>query len=739
MKNLKYDFSSGIVVYLVALPLCMGIALASGAPLLSGIISGIIGGVVVGFISASQTSVSGPAAGLAAIVLVSITKLGGFEVFSMALLLAGLFQITGGYLKAGIIAKYIPSNVIKGLLAAIGILLILKQLPHALGYDADHEDVFAFTQPNGENTLSHLFGTYSHLNFGAIVISIISISLLIIWKKTPLEKIKILPSSLFVVTISILLNELFKNYFPSFYVDAQHLVNIPRTDFFSIQNMTFPSFSSLGDYQVWGVAITIALVASLETLLNLEAVDNIDPLKRESPPNKELIAQGVGNFFAGVLGGLPITSVIVRSSVNIDAGAKSKYSAIFHGLFLLISIIVLVPILNKIPLAALASILIITGYKLTKEKIFKEMFKKGWNQFIPFIATILGILLTDLLIGIFIGLGVSVFFLLRSNFRNPFTIEKEIVYNDETIRIEFPNQVSFLNKASIKSTLWSIPANSKVIIDASKTDYIDDDVLEIICDFKEVIVPEKNIQLNKIGLKKEYEFNEHIEFINVLDQQTQQDLTPSTILEFLKNGNDRFVNGKWSKKEFLHQVNATSLGQFPMTTVLSCIDSRTTPEIIFDTNLGDIISIRIAGNIINDEIIGSMELSYKEIGTKLIVVVGHANCGAINAAISNLDESYISHITKKIAPSIEEAKSNSDSKNIESNLIENISRLNMKNSVKEILSSSKYLYEQISLSKLGIISAYYETKTGEVYFDDLIDSSEKLNKFIKKDNGRHKN
>lgn len=732
MKNLKYDFSSGIVVYVVALPLCMGIALASGAPLLSGIISGIIGGIVVGYLSASQTSVSGPAAGLAAIVLVSITKLGGFEVFSMALILAGLFQIAGGYFKGGIIAKYIPSNVIKGLLAAIGILLILKQLPHAFGYDVDHEDVFAFTQPNGENTLSHLFGTYSHLNFGAIIISAISIILLIVWKKTPLEKIKILPASLFVVIISILLNELFKNYFPSFYIDTKHLVNIPITDSTSLLNMKFPSFSALGNFQVWVVALTVALVASLETLLNLEAVDNIDPHKRESPPNRELMAQGVGNFVAGFLGGLPITSVIVRSSVNIDAGAKSKYSAVFHGLFLLISIIILVPLLNKIPLSALASILIITGYKLTKGKIFKEMFKKGWNQFIPFIATILGILFTDLLIGIFIGLGVSVFFLLRSNFRNPFVLEKEMAYHGETIRIELPNQVSFLNKATIKCTLWSIPANSKVIIDASKTDYIDEDVLEILKDFKEIIVPEKNIQLNKIGVKKEYNLAEHIQFINVLDKQTQQELTPNKILDFLKKGNERFVNGKWSKKEFLHQVNATSLGQFPMTTVLSCIDSRTTPEIIFDTNLGDIISIRIAGNIINDEIIGSLELAHKGIGTKLIVVIGHSNCGAIKAVIQGEDEGFISNITEKIRPALEEAKLDKETLGFPEILIEKTCQINMDNSVLEIVSKSSYISNQISQGKLGIVSAFYDTVTGNIKFNDLIESKEKLDDILNK-------
>lgn len=730
LKNLKYDIPSSLVVYLVALPLCLGIALASGAPLLSGIISGIIGGVIVGFFSGSQTSVSGPAAGLAAIVLASITKLGSFEFFSIALLLAGLLQLIGGLLKGGFIANYIPSNVIKGLLAAIGILLILKQIPHALGYDADHEDVFAFTQPNGENTFSHLLGSASHLNIGSLVISAIGIILLLFWDKTPLRKFKFLPASLFVVAVSMGLNEFFQVFLPAFYVEGHHLVNLPATDIWKLLEVKLPTLSVIANYEVWVAAFTIAIVASLETMLNIEAVDNIDPHKRETPPNKELIAQGLGNMAAGVLGGIPVTSVIVRSSVNLDAGAKTKASAILHGLMLLISILTLTPFLNKIPLAALAAILIMTGYKLAKVKLFTDMYHKGWNQFIPFIATILGIIFTDLLIGILIGLAVGVFYLLRSNFRNPFTIEKQVIYTNETIRIELPNQVSFLNKATIKGTLWDIPENSKVIIDASKTDYIDNDIMEILQDFKMIVAPERKIQLNIIGLKKEYQPIDHIQFVNVLDKETQQGLTPENILNLLKEGNNRFIKGKWSKKEFKHQVDATSSGQYPMAVILSCIDSRITPEMVFDSNLGDLIAIRIAGNIINNEIIGSMELSHKEIGTKLIVVKGHANCGAINAAIHDVKGGYIGLITEKIKPSIDKAVQLRDDKNIQNNLLEDTCRLNIQNSVYEILKTSQYITGQISEGKLGIVSAYYDTRTGNVNFGDLIASKEKLEKTI---------
>lgn len=720
MKNLKYDLPSGLVVYLVALPLCLGVALASGAPLLSGIISGIIGGIVVGFFSGSNTSVSGPAAGLAAIVLASITKLGGFEIFSTALLIAGFLQMAGGYFKGGVIANYIPSNVIKGLLAAIGILLILKQIPHAIGYDADHEDAFSFIQPNGENTFSHLLGSFSHFNPGSLVISLLSILILVLWDKT-FKKIKFLPSSLIVVALSIVLNEVFRRYTPDFYIEGHHLVNIPSTGISELFTIKLPALSALGNYNVWIVALTIAIVASLETLLNLEAVDNIDPHKRESPPNKELMAQGLGNMLAGFFGGLPVTSVIVRSSVNIDAGAKTKLSAILHGSFLLISILTITTVLNKIPLAALASILIITGYKLAKGKLFKEMFQKGWNQFIPFIATITGIIFTDLLIGILIGLGVSIFYLLRSNFRNPFTIQKEKVYSSEMIRIELPNQVSFLNKATIKNTLWNLPENSQVVIDATNTDYIDNDVLEILKDFKEVVAPEKKIKLNKIGLKKEYQLADHVQFINVLDKNTREQLTPEAILNLLMAGNERFVNGKWSKKEFMHQVNATAAGQFPMAVVLSCIDSRTSPEVVFDANLGDLISVRIAGNIVSSEIIGSMELSHKEIGVKLIVVMGHSNCGAVNAAIHNINVGKIAMITDKIRPTINKVLSLDQSGTIlPGELLDKSSRLNAQNSVNEILSSSTYIKEQVADGKLGIVAAYYDTNTGNISFDPLI-------------------
>ena len=648
-SNVKNDLPASIVVFLVAVPLCLGIALASGAPLLSGIISGIIGGIIVGFISQSQTSVSGPAAGLAAVVLASITQLGAFEIFLTAVFISGIFQLIMGISKAGFIANYVPSNVIKGLLASIGILLIIKQIPHALGYDKDPDGESAFFQVDGENSFSEILNALNHITPGAIVVSLISILIMFYWDKTPLKKVKLLPASLFVVVLGVILNFVFTNYFPFLSIQQSHLVNIPAIDTSNLSNyLHLPNLTNLSNYHVWVVALTLAVVASLETLLNIEAVDKIDPHKRSSPPNRELVAQGIGNMVAGLLGGLPVTSVIVRSSVNVQAGNETKLSAILHGVFLLVFVLFLSTILNQIPLASLAAILLITGYKLAKISLFKEMYAKGKHQFIPFIVTILAIVFTDLLIGVLIGLATAIFYILRSNFRNPFLEEKTKLHIGEVINLELPNQVSFLNKASIKETLWNVPNNSKVVVDATYANFIDNDVVEIINDFKTTIAPEKNIQLNLLGLKGKYDLKDNIQFINVLDKETQQKLQPNEILGLLKTGNKRFVEGNGADKNYLQQVKITSTGQNPMAVLIGCIDSRTSPEILFDAGLGDLLTIRIAGNIINPEIIGSLEIAVKKLGAKLIVVKGHSSCGAVALSLANVMDDNMHTITSKI-------------------------------------------------------------------------------------------
>ena len=716
ISKIKSDLPASIVVFLVALPLCLGVALASGAPLLSGVISGIIGGIVVGFLSKSHTSVSGPAAGLAAVVLSAITQLGNFQVFLMAVVIAGIIQFIAGVAKGGFIANYIPSNVIKGLLAAIGIILILKQIPHAVGFDRDYEDDFSFQQKDGENTFSELLNIFTYFSWGAIIISSLSILIMRYWDKIPVKNIKFFPASLFVVIVGVGINYCFQNFYPSFAIASEHLVNIPK--FNGITSIiTLPNFESLGNYKVWLVGLTIAIVASLETLLNLEAVENLDPHKRQASPNRELVAQGVGNMIAGLIGGIPITSVIVRSSVNINAGAETKLSTILHGLFLLISIVLLSSILNLIPLASLASILLFTGYKLTKLSLFKNMYSKGLNQFIPFVATIVAIVFTDLLLGVLIGLAISIFYLLKSNYKNPFILEKETLHINEVLRVELPNQVSFLNKASIKETLWGVPKNSKLVIDATYSDFIDNDILEIFVDFKNVVAKEKNIKLNIIGLKENYHLGDFIEFVNVMDKETQQKLNPEDILDIFKKGNLRFVNGKSAEKYLKYQVDATSYGQNPMAIILSCIDSRTTTEHIFDLGLGDIFSVRVAGNILNADILGSMEYATKLVGTKLVVVLGHTNCGAIIGACNHVVLGNLTTLLEKVQPAINNEKTITENRDGSNNVFVNkVSEENIHLTIKRIRKESSIIAEMEVMGQLKIIGGLYDVETGLVKF-----------------------
>jgi MFS superfamily sulfate permease-like transporter len=485
-KNLNVDFPAGVVVFLVALPLCLGVALASGAPLFSGIIAGMVGGLVIGIFGNSALSVSGPAAGLTTIVLASIATLGSFETFLLSVLIAGAFQIILSFLNAGYIGNYFPASVIKGMLAAIGLILILKQIPHAFGYDKDYEGDTSFFQPDGENTFSELLKAFNFLNEGAMVTCIVSLAVLIAWEYDFIKKMKfskIIPGPLVVVFLGVLMNELFKVLNPAFVIGSEHLVSLPIADNLNsfISQFTMPDFKSFDNRQVWIVAGTIAIVASLESLLSIDAVDKLDPYKRSTRLNRELFAQGVGNFTSGLIGGLPITAVIVRSSANVSAGAKTKAATFIHGLLLLFTVMLIPGLLNKIPLASLAAILLTVGYKLAKPEIFINMYRKGKDQFIPFVVTILAILLTDLLIGIAIGMAVGLFFVLKTNFHR--ALFK--VNDGRNYLIRLTKDVSFLNKALLRKTFQEIPDGSYVIIDGSRSAFIDQDILETISDFRQ--------------------------------------------------------------------------------------------------------------------------------------------------------------------------------------------------------------------------------------------------------------
>jgi MFS superfamily sulfate permease-like transporter len=485
-NNLVSDLPASLVVFLVALPLCLGIALASEAPLFSGVIAGVVGGIVVGSLSGSALSVSGPAAGLTTIVIASISKMGSFEAFLTTVVLAGIIQFVLGFLKAGTIGNYFPSSVIKGMLAAIGLILVLKQIPHAVGYDRDFAGDQSFFQRDGENTFSELLVAFRALNGAPVLICLLSLLILVLWEKPFLKKQKFtvaLPAPLIVVAFGLVMNEVFKTYVPEFAVQQEHLVNLPvATDFQGFfGQFSFPDFNSLFTRQCWEIAVTIAVVASLESLLSIDAVDKLDPHKRITPLDRELKAQGIGNIVSGFIGGLPLTAVIVRSSANVTAGAKTKASAILHGVLLILSAMFIPGLLNKIPLASLAAILLTVGYKLANPALAISMYKKGKDQFIPFIVTVIAIVLSDLLTGIFIGILVGLTFVLKSNFHKAlFSVNEKQNY-----LIRLNKDVSFLNKAVLRQTFRDIPNGSYVIIDGGRSFFIDHDILETINDFRE--------------------------------------------------------------------------------------------------------------------------------------------------------------------------------------------------------------------------------------------------------------
>ena len=503
-NSFSQDLPAGLVVFLVALPLCLGISLASGAPLLSGVIAGIVGGVVVSWVSGSSLSVSGPAAGLTAIIVAAIGTLGSFEAVLAATVIAGVIQIGLGVARAGIIGLYFPTSVIRGMLAAIGLILILKQIPHFLGIDTDYFEDLTFAQLDGRNTFSEIGNALENFRLGPALIGIVCLVVLLVWDKVLSKRLKIarlLPGALVVVVVAILLNMLFEALAPAFSIRAGHLVSLPHINSFqdAAQLVTAPDWGAFSRPATYTVAFTIAIVASLETLLSVEAVDKLDPHKRTTPTNREMLAQGTGNIISGLLGGLPMTAVIVRSSANINSGGQTRMSAFFHGLLLLTSLLFLGPVLNRIPLSALAAILLVIGYKLTNPSLYRTQWKLGWQQFLPFIITIVAILFTDLLKGVVLGLVVGIFYVLKANYESAYFLSKPTDKKDGPIILRLAEQVSFLNKASIIKALDELPLNSTVVIDGSDSSFIDYDVLEAIENFR-LAAPERGISLELLNV-----------------------------------------------------------------------------------------------------------------------------------------------------------------------------------------------------------------------------------------------
>jgi len=733
IEKLKKDSVSGLVVFLVAVPLCIGIAVASGAPAFAGLISGMVGGIVAGIFSRSHTSVSGPAAALTSVLVTQLATLGSFDALLMAIVAAGIIQIIMGISQLGVISNYFPSIVIKGLLAAIGLILIGKKLP----------DLFGFKQANNYEYSTQLIdaeiiGDFTHylgkFHAGALIVGLVSLAVMIFWERIKFIKKTKIPAPLGVIVIGTGLSFLLGLDGGWLKLGSNELVSVPvsKTVGEFIGNFQQPAFHRFFELKIWISGVIIALSASLATLLNVEAVDKLDPHSRNTPKNWELVAQGVGNIVSGLIGGIPITSEVVRGSLNIAYGAQTKFSTILHGILLLMSVSLFPFILNYIPLSTLAAVLIVTGYKLAKPAIFIDSYKKGIQQFIPFMVTIIAILTNGLLNGIAIGLVLGIIFVVRNDMVSALRITREKHYDEEVDRLVLPQITSFINKAKMRELLNKIKPESKLIIDASVTRYIDGDILEVIKNFKYIMAPEKKIRLSMIGFKEKYGLNDEVMHRNVVTKELQDKLTPQDVLGILEEGNKRFLNGSKIDKDMEAQRSLTSSdGQHPLAVVLGCIDSRTTTEIIFDLGMGDVFSIRVAGNVVNEDVLASMEFACKVAGAKLIVILGHTNCGAIKGACDNVEMGKLSILFEKIQPAIDAEYATRTDRNSNNPLfVKNVTRLNVHNSVFYVAEQSNILAEMINNGEVGIVGGMYDIKTGEVKFTPMYQSKKTTKKSI---------
>lgn len=737
-STLPRDLLAGVVVFLVALPLCLGIAYASGAPPMSGLLAGIIGGIVVGSLSGSHTSVSGPAAGLTAVVLAQLAMLGSFEAFLLAVAIAGVLQIGMGLARAGALSAYFPTSVIKGLLAAIGVILILKQIPLLLGHYTAPDGETSMKQADRHNAFSEIGTLFQgEIHMGAAVIGIASLAVLLLWDSIKPLKKSIIPGPLVVVLFGVGGHLLYQwlagagRLDASWVIGASHLVGVPVTESPGqmLQLLMFPDFSQWRNPAIYLAAVTIALIASLETLLNLEAVDRLDRYRRHSPPSRELVAQGAGNLLGGLIGALPMTSVIVRSSVNVNAGAKTKVSAVFHGFLLLVCVAMFPVYLNMIPLAALAAILLHTGFKLASPKLFQQMWREGRFQFAPFIITLVSIVLTDLLIGILIGLGVAALFILNSNLRRPVRRIVETHRGGQVLHIELANQVSFLNRAALDKVFNGVRRGTHVLIDASDTDYIDPDILSLIRDFKNNAGPARGVTVSLRGFRNKYELHDDIQFADYSTRELLDRLTPEQVIDILREGNRRFRTGHRINRDFSRQVYGTAKAQNPLAVVLSCIDSRVPAELVFDLGIGDIFSVRVAGNVVGTKSLGSMEYGVAVVGVKLVLVLGHKRCGAVTSAVKLLCDgqnaeqatgcSHLQAIITEIEQSISEEEcrrlhrlSDEDREAF----VEEVARRNVLRTVEQVVERSAAIRNAVESGQIMVVGAIYDVTNGVIEF-----------------------
>ncbi len=729
--KLVADLTAGTIVFLVALPLCLGVAMACGAPLFSGLLSGIVGGILIGSLSGSHTSVSGPSPATTAIVVAQIAQLGSFEAFLLAMVVCGLIQIGLGLARAGFVSAFFPSSVIQGLLGAVGMILVLKQIPHVLGRDTDPEGEMSFQQPDHETTFSEFGELLGGIQIGAAVIGIASFALLKFWDQSAALKKTRIPAPLGVIIFGVVMGQLFRLIGGALAISESHLVQVPVSSGLSgfFQLLRMPDFSQWANPAVYQAGLTLALVVSLETLLNIDAVDKSDPEHRVSPSSRELLCQGIGNLLLGFIGGIPASSVIVRSTVNLNAGAKTKLSAIVHGLLMLISVVFLPTYLNLIPLSCLAAILLSTGMKLISWDLIRRMWAQGRYQFAPFAATLCAIVLTDLVTGMLIGMAISVGFILYSNLRSPIRRIQEKHLGGDVLHIVLANQVSFLNRAALEKILRDLPPGSHVLLDAESTDYVDPDVLSLIHEFRDEIAPSRQIQVSLQGFRDRYQIQDEIQFVDYSTRELQEKLTSLQVLRILKEGNLRFLQGQRLTRDFSRQLNATAQSQNPIAAVLSCIDSRTPAELVFDLGIGDIFSVRMAGHVVSPNVLGSLEYGCNVAGCKLILVMGHTRCGAVTSAVNlacskqNTEQATgcqnLGPIISDLQLAIDESMLNvltQATPEVKTSIIESVAIRNVELCVDKILGESQTIRRLSDEGRVAVVGAIFDIMTGKINF-----------------------
>lgn len=744
--KLGKDFLAAVIVFLVALPLCLGIAIGSGANPMSGLIAGIVGAIVTGMISGSHTSVSGPAAGLTAIVAGQIVALGSFETFLFAVCLAGGIQVALGAMKAGVLSAFFPSSVIKGLLAAIGVILILGQFPLLLGLQKDlhgkptpasasvesehhHEigqQIFKFIQ-DMQTTFQYEDG----IQWGALLTGLVSLAFLIVWDQIPALKKSLVPAPLVVVILGAVLGQWLQSLHigQGWNLAENHFVFVPTaTSWEDIRGFAhFPDVSQWMNSAVYVSAITLAIVASLETLLNLEAVDKLDKKQRVSPPNRELVAQGLGNLCCGLIGGLPVTSVVIRGSVNVSAGCESKLSAILHGVMLLVCVLAIPALLNMIPLSCLAAILLMTGYKLASPTLFQLMAKEGRYQFLPFALTLGSIVLTDLLIGVIIGLVLSLLFILNSNLRRPVRIIHEKHIDGELVHVELANQVSFLNKASLLTAMRETKPGSRLLLDARRTDYIDPDVLGMIREFHSKTAPARKIKLELIGFKDRYRFQPQEDSVDYSILEARESLTPDQVQEVLIEGNKRFVEGHPIDRDLRPAVR-DGMSHRPIAAFYTGIDSKTPVEMLFDLGIGDAFGLRIPGTVFSPQAVGGLEYAATFGGIRLIAVLSRYDSPLVEMAIQSRDQANkramakgcdnLEPVLAEIAESVDAATAGFATMSAEAkrDLVNHYAKQHIRNTIQRILDRSVLLRQMVDEGKVKIVPVMLDTQTGKADF-----------------------